>query len=102
MLLGLGMMYGVVMVNVPYQDPTPAQAASEQYHTAIWLRGTGVGACVIALSILALCAQTVIYLFRAFCVIPYRLFFRHPRAGGDPRLGLAGCMDSRLRGNDGN
>ena len=31
--------YGVVNVNVPYQDPTPAQTAAQTYHSGVvdWL-----------------------------------------------------------------
>lgn len=38
-----GLMYGVLAVGVPYQDPTPAQAAAERTSSAIvdWAMGGG-------------------------------------------------------------
>jgi hypothetical protein len=38
-----GLVYGVLAVGVPYQDPTPAQAAAERVSAAIsgWAMGGG-------------------------------------------------------------
>lgn len=38
-----GLVYGVLAVGVPYQDPTPAQAAAERVSDAItgWAMGGG-------------------------------------------------------------
>ena len=62
MLFAFGMLYGVIMVNVPYQDPTPAQSASENFHMAIWFWVMGIGLCVLAIGLLAFCTQTALYL----------------------------------------
>ncbi len=38
-----GLIYGVLMVGVPYQDPTPAQAVAERSNLAIssWMMASG-------------------------------------------------------------
>ncbi len=64
MLISIGMMYGVVMVNVPYQDPTPAQSSSSIYHMAIWSRALGIGLCVLGIGVLALIVLTAVYLIQ--------------------------------------
>ena len=44
-LFVVGLAYGVVMVGVPTQDPTPAIAAAEARDGSISGWGMGVGAC---------------------------------------------------------
>jgi hypothetical protein len=44
LLFAAGLLWGGYFVGVPYQDPTPAQGASQAMHLGIsgWLMGVGV------------------------------------------------------------
>lgn len=46
-----GIVYGVLAVGVPYQDPTPAQAAAERVSVAIsgWAMGGGAVMTLVSL-----------------------------------------------------
>ena len=52
-LLFGGRVYGVVMVGVPYQDPTPEMAQREAFHTAVSGWAIAIGGLVLLLSIVA-------------------------------------------------
>ena len=51
-----GLLYGVVAVGVPYQDPTPAQAAAERASLAIsgWAIGGGSVIAIVSLTGMAI------------------------------------------------
>ena len=48
----LGLVYGAVMVGVPYQDPTPEMARREAFHIAVSGSIMAVGCCVTLLAML--------------------------------------------------
>ena len=50
-LLLAGFVYGVVMVGVPYQDPTPEMARREAFHLDVSGWGMAIGGCIVLLSI---------------------------------------------------
>ena len=48
----LGLVYGALMVGVPYQDPTPEMARREAFHLAVSGWGMAIGGCILVLAIL--------------------------------------------------
>ena len=50
----LGAVYGVLLVGVPYQDPTPEMARREAFHVSVsgWIMAIGV--CMLICGVLAL------------------------------------------------
>ena len=58
-LLFGGFVYGVVMVGVPYQDPTPEMAQREAFHTGVSAWGMAIGGFILLLSVAAIIAVTV-------------------------------------------
>ena len=60
-LLFGGVIYGVVMVGVPYQDPTPEMARREAFHTDVSGWAMAIGGCVLLASIVAM---AVVAIFR--------------------------------------
>lgn len=54
-----GFVYGVVMVGVPYQDPTPEMARREAFHLDVSGWGMAIGGCIVLLSIIAASAVLV-------------------------------------------
>jgi hypothetical protein len=55
----VGLAYGVVMVGVPTQDPTPAIAAAEARDIRISSWGMLVGACLFVVSVVWLAVITI-------------------------------------------
>lgn len=58
-LLMAGFAYGVVMVGVPYQDPTPEMARREAFHLDVSGWGMAIGGCIVLLSVVAALAELV-------------------------------------------
>ena len=48
----VGLIYGVLMVGVPYPDPTPAQAVAERSSVAIsgWMMSSGGGVFLVGVA----------------------------------------------------
>ena len=60
-LVVIGFFYGVVMVGVPYQDPTPEIVRREAFHNSVSAWTMAFGGFILLLSILAFVA---IHLYR--------------------------------------
>ncbi len=53
-LLFGGFLYGVAMVGVPSQDPTPEMARREAFHLGVSGWGAAIGGCILLLSVIGI------------------------------------------------
>ena len=62
-----GLVYGVLAVGVPYQDPTPAQAAAERVSVAIsgWAMGSGTVMILVGLVGMAFIGASRLWKFKS-------------------------------------
>jgi len=46
--------YGVIMVGIPSQDPTPEMAEQEAFHSTVSMLGMAIGGCLLLSAIVAI------------------------------------------------
>lgn len=60
----IGFMYGVIFVNIPYQDPTPEMVWRQNFHSSISDYIMAAGLLILMAGIICLCIYFIMWIYK--------------------------------------